>query len=68
MIVCERRTGHPRPRWARPPSQVCVRLRGPGRFYYRGVGLRNDLSVEIEDPVQTRAGFVAANNGCSRTP
>jgi hypothetical protein len=34
-----------------------------GRFYYRGVGLKNGLSVEIEDPVQTGAGFVATNNG-----
>jgi hypothetical protein len=35
-----------------------------GRFYYRGVGLKNGgLSVEIDDPVQTGAGFVATNNG-----
>jgi len=50
MIACERRTGHPRTWWARP-------------FCYRGVGLKNGLSVEIEDPVQTGAGFVATNNG-----
>ena len=31
--------------------------------YYRGVGLKNGLSVEIDDPVQTGAGFVATHNG-----
>ena len=33
------------------------------RYYYRGVGLGNGLSVEIDDPVPTGAGFVATNNG-----
>jgi hypothetical protein len=36
---------------------------GVGRYYYRGVGLKNGLSVEIEDPVPSGGGFVATNNG-----
>jgi hypothetical protein len=36
---------------------------GVGRFYYKGVGLQNGLSVEIDVPVQTGAAFVATNNG-----
>ena len=36
---------------------------GLGRLYYKGVGLKNGLSVEIDDPVHTGAAFVAANNG-----
>jgi hypothetical protein len=37
---------------------------GAGRYYYyKGVGLQNGLSVEIEDPVQTGSGFIATNNG-----
>src|ERR1700739_3538761 len=35
----------------------CSGPRHKGNF-----GLKNGLSVEIEDPVQTRAGFVAVNN------
>jgi len=37
--------------------------RSVGRFYCKGVGLQNGLSVEIDDPVQTGAAFVATNNG-----
>jgi hypothetical protein len=36
---------------------------GPGRYYYKGVGLKNGLSVEIDDPVRTGDGFLATNNG-----
>lgn len=36
---------------------------GVGRFYYKGFGLQNGQSVEIDDPVQTGAAFVATNNG-----
>jgi hypothetical protein len=39
------------------------RSRGAGWFYDKGVGLQNGLSVEIDDPMQTGAGFVATNNG-----
>jgi len=44
-------------------SAVVICETGAGRFYYRGVGLQNGLSVEIEDPVQSGVGFVATNNG-----
>jgi len=44
-------------------SAVVICETGAGRFYYRGVGLKNGLSVEIDDPVQTGAVFVATNNG-----
>ena len=44
-------------------SALVICKTGVGRFYYRGFGLRNGLSLEIEDPVQTAAGFVATNNG-----
>ena len=44
-------------------SAVVICETGAGRFYYRGVGLQNGLSVEIDDPVQSGAGFVATNNG-----
>ena len=36
---------------------------GVGRLCYKGVGLKNGLSVEIDDPVQTGVAFVATNNG-----
>jgi hypothetical protein len=39
------------------------RSRGAGWFYDKGVGLQNGSSVEIDDPMQTGAGFVATNNG-----
>jgi hypothetical protein len=32
---------------------------GVGRFYYKGFGLQNGQSVEIDEPVQTGAAFVA---------
>jgi hypothetical protein len=44
-------------------SVVVICQTGVGRFYYKGVGLQNGLSVEIDDPVQTGAAFVATNNG-----
>jgi hypothetical protein len=44
-------------------SVVVICQTGVGRFYYKGVGLQNGLSVEIDDPVQTGATFVATNNG-----
>jgi hypothetical protein len=44
-------------------SALVICETGVGRYYYRGVGLRNGLSIEIEDPVPTGAGFVATNNG-----
>jgi hypothetical protein len=44
-------------------SALVICETGAGRFYYRGVGLQNGLSVEIDDPVQSGAGFVATNNG-----
>jgi hypothetical protein len=31
-------------------------------YYYRGVGLQNGLSVEIDDPVRTAAGFVLSDS------
>ena len=34
-------------------SLVVICQTGVGRFYYKGVGLQNGLSVEIDDPVQT---------------
>jgi hypothetical protein len=37
--------------------------RAPGGSTTGGVGLQNGLSVEIDDPVQPGAGFVATNNG-----
>jgi hypothetical protein len=42
---------------------VVICQTGVGRFYYKGVGLQNGLSVEIDDPVQTGATFVPTNNG-----
>jgi hypothetical protein len=44
-------------------SALVICETGAARFYCRGVGLKNGLSVEIDDPVQTGAGFVAKNNG-----
>jgi hypothetical protein len=44
-------------------SALVICRTGVGRFYYKGFGLQNGLSIEIEDPVQTAAGFVATNNG-----
>jgi hypothetical protein len=42
-----------------------TRSRGAGWFYYKGVGLQNGLSVELDDPVHTEAAFVAIYIGCS---
>jgi diguanylate cyclase len=44
-------------------SALVICETGASRFYYKGVGLKNGLSVEIEDPLQTGTGFVATNNG-----
>jgi hypothetical protein len=44
-------------------SLVVICQTGVGRFYYRGLGLQNGLSVEIDDPIRSGAGFVATNNG-----
>lgn len=44
-------------------SLVVICQTGVGRHYYRGFGLQNGLSVEIDDPVRNGAGFVATNNG-----
>ena len=44
-------------------SAVVICQTGVGRFYYRGFGLANGLSVEIDDPVRNGTGFVATNNG-----
>lgn len=44
-------------------SVVVICQTGVGRFYYRGFGLQNGGSVEIDDPVRNGAGFVATNNG-----
>ncbi len=44
-------------------SLVVICQTGVGRFYYRGYGLQNGLSVEIDDPVRNGTGFVATNNG-----
>jgi hypothetical protein len=46
-----------------PDSALVICETGVRRYYYRGVGLKNGLSVEIDDPVQTGPGFVATNNG-----
>lgn len=44
-------------------SVVVICQTGIGRLYYKGVGLQNGLSVEVDDPVPTGATFVATNNG-----
>ena len=44
-------------------SALVICETGAGRYYYKGVGLQNGLSVEIEDPRPTGSGFVATNNG-----
>jgi hypothetical protein len=44
-------------------SVVVICQTGIGRFYYKGVGLKNGLSVEIDDPGQTAPAFAATNNG-----
>jgi hypothetical protein len=37
-------------------SALVICETGAGRYCYRGVGLKNGLSVEIDDPLQTGAG------------
>ncbi len=44
-------------------SLVVICRTGVGRLYYKGFGLQNGLSVEIDDPVQTGTAFIATNNG-----
>jgi hypothetical protein len=44
-------------------SRVVICQTGVGRLYYKGFGLQNGLSVEIDDPVRTGDGFVVTNNG-----
>jgi hypothetical protein len=44
-------------------SAVVICQTGVGRFYYRGFGLQNGLSVEIDDPARNGTGFVVTNNG-----
>ncbi|WP_131811933.1 hypothetical protein [Mycobacterium mantenii] len=44
-------------------SLIVICQTGVGRLYYKGFGLQNHLSVEIEDPVRTGAAFVASNKG-----
>jgi hypothetical protein len=44
-------------------SALVICETGVGRFYYRGVGLQNGLSAEIDDPISTGAAFIATNNG-----
>ena len=46
-------------------SLVVICQTGVGRFYYKGFGLQNGSSVEIDDPVLMGAAstFVATNNG-----
>ncbi len=44
-------------------SLVVICQTGVGRLYYKGFGLQNGLSVEIDDPVRNGANFIAANNG-----
>ena len=44
-------------------SVVVICQTGIGRFYYKDVGLKNGLSVEIDDPGQTGPAFAATNNG-----
>jgi hypothetical protein len=44
-------------------SLVVICQTGVGRYYYKGYGLQNSLSVEIDDPVRNGATFVATNNG-----
>jgi hypothetical protein len=44
-------------------SVVVICQTGVARYYYKGFGLQNGLSVEIDNPLRTGAGFVATNNG-----
>lgn len=44
-------------------SLVVICQTGVGRYYYKGFGLQNGLTVEIDDPTRTGGAFVATNNG-----
>lgn len=46
-----------------PDSAVVICQTGVGRFYYRGFGLSNRQSVEIDDPTPSGTTFTATNNG-----
>jgi hypothetical protein len=46
---------------------VVICKTGAGGYYYKGFGLQNGLSVEIDDPSPTYGGFVANNNGVQYT-
>lgn len=44
-------------------SLVVICQTGVGRYYYRGYGLVNGKSIEIDDPKRNGSGFIASNNG-----
>jgi hypothetical protein len=44
-------------------SLVVICQTGVERYYYKGFGLQNGLSVDIDDPVRTGGTFVVTNNG-----
>ncbi|MEE2033624.1 hypothetical protein [Rhodococcus chondri] len=44
-------------------SLVVVCETGAGRYYYKGVRLRDGAAIEIDDPVATDDGFTATNAG-----
>jgi hypothetical protein len=44
-------------------SLVVICQTGVGRFHYRGFGLTNGLSIEIDDPMHDGVGFVVMNKG-----
>lgn len=44
-------------------SRVVICQTGVGRYYYKGLGLQNGLSIEIDDPVRYGRGFVVTNEG-----
>lgn len=48
-------------------SLVVVCETGVGRYYYKGVRLKDGASIEIDDPVPSGSGFTATNNGVRYT-
>lgn len=44
-------------------SLVVVCETGAGRFYYKGLRLRDGATIEIDDPVPAGSGFKATNDG-----
>ncbi len=44
-------------------SAVVICETGVGRFYYKGFGLQNGQSVEIDDPVQTGGALSSRQPG-----